>query len=243
MSIFWAAPNSERRSPTTLESSNNLHNLSPYQQSPDTVAMAPTRNNPFSFWNQPTPVHFDQPPGQLPEPTTTINQAPDSYWNQPTPNHFDQPPGHTRPPDGILTSKGDTHSQSSNPESDLEDGPWGDAIEIHQDSHVRIGFRNINSLPLASNDNKHGGILQDISDGKLDVLGCSEINVAWQNVSVNASVSRRFRSNFEHSRFMASNNRTDSPILRHTQYGGTLLGSIMAIWRVESLIQARIRTI
>lgn len=150
-----------------------------------------------------------------------------SYWNQATPVHFDQPPDLLHPDlrteQSIPPPEDDQSFHSNNSTASIT---WGDALETKRAKHVRIGFRNINSLPLAGSDPTNKGIIQDIYDGKLDVLGCSEINIAWQNVSINSSVSRRFKSEFEHSRFIASNNRTDSPILRSTQYGGTLLGSI-----------------
>lgn len=103
---------------------------------------------------------------------------------------------------------------------------WGDELRNKTNNTVRIAFRNIDHMPENRNSSKNAGIVKDIYDADLDIIGLSEVNLAWQNVSLYYSLSKRFSENFQHSKFISANNRTDSPIGTTHQVGGTILGCI-----------------
>lgn len=96
-------------------------------------------------------------------------------------------------------------------------------------------MRNIDSLPASYGELKSTGIITDIQDAQLDIVGLSKMNLAWQNIQGDNSLHLRFRKNFEACKFVSSNNRTDSPVGTTTQFGGTLTGTTGRItYRVHS---------
>lgn len=86
--------------------------------------------------------------------------------------------------------------------------------------------RNISSLPHHFQEDKNEGISREFVDTEADIVGLSEINLAWQKVSHDDSLAQRFKSRLEASRFVSSTNTTDTPISTATQYGGTITGCI-----------------
>lgn len=102
----------------------------------------------------------------------------------------------------------------------------GDQLHAKKSKIVRLAFRNIDHLPENRNAPKNAGIVRDIYDAELDIMGISEVNLAWQNVSQYDRLEKHFRKNFQYSKFTSSNNRNDLPIGTTHQVGGTILGCI-----------------
>ena len=89
------------------------------------------------------------------------------------------------------------------------------------DSTFRVGFRNINSLPMQATDIKNDIIIRDIRQYNFDVFGMAETNVAWQHVPQRDRVYDRFKGKLEFSKFVSSNNK-DPEFIDKQQSGGTL---------------------
>ena len=101
--------------------------------------------------------------------------------------------------------------------------PWGDSINTKRNNVIRIGFRNIRSLPADCKDERNKHFSDDIPLAQLDIYGVSEVNLAWHKLSFEAQPTNRFRSLFEKAKIIACNNRTDLEC-QPSQQGGTLLG-------------------
>ncbi len=100
------------------------------------------------------------------------------------------------------------------------DQPWGHPIpETKSDSAFRIGFRNINSLPIQATDVKNDLIMRDIRQYSFDVFGFSETNLAWQNLPQRDRVYDRFKGKLEFSKFVFANNK-DPEYKEQQQSGG-----------------------
>jgi hypothetical protein len=105
--------------------------------------------------------------------------------------------------------------------------PWGDNITLPPVKSVRLGFRNIYFLPAAASDDRNEALCRNIAEVHIDVMGVSEVNIAWQHLDYNSQPQSRFRKNFEQSKWICANNRTDNEGLI-AQRGGTMMGTINA---------------
>lgn len=210
MSTHKAAPNLERRSPS----------LSVVLPLPTSTTTNNSTNNDTSdrqpFFLPRDPPHEAQPPDrhdtQDSSPIPTIPPPPNIQLHDPP--HEAQPPGEQL--------------------NDREHVGWGDILQRKPERTIRIGFRNVRSLPATSAGQKNTDLIQDIQDASLDILGISEVNIAWQAVSTYDSLHTRLRSQFEAVKFITSNNQTDTPIGTKKQMGGTATGGInMMAYRVR----------
>jgi hypothetical protein len=103
--------------------------------------------------------------------------------------------------------------------------PWGNSLQNKQMNVIRIGFRNIRSLPISITEDKNQQLCDDIKSGQFDVFGMSEINLAWHRLSYESLPSRRFRSLLDTSKFVFGNNRHDLNC-SNKQKGGTMIGIV-----------------
>jgi hypothetical protein len=90
------------------------------------------------------------------------------------------------------------------------------------DHIFRLGFRNINSLPTQRSDPKNLQLVQDIKEAQIDLMGLTEINLAWQNLPLVDQIRERFRGLFEFSKIVSANNR-DKTFDTKQQSGGTMM--------------------
>ena len=103
--------------------------------------------------------------------------------------------------------------------------PWGNNISLPPVRSFRLGFRNIKFLPAAAKDDCNIARCDDMKSGHLDVLGISEVNLAWQHLSYKSQPQARFCTQFEQSKWIGANNRTDHDGVI-SQIGGTMLGVV-----------------
>jgi hypothetical protein len=102
------------------------------------------------------------------------------------------------------------------------DSTWGHQRPIKGDNVLRIGLKNINSLPLQSSHSKNTILTSDIISGNFDLFCATEINLAWHNVPTNLRVKEHFRGHFEFAKIITSNNK-DILFKDTYQRGGTLM--------------------
>ncbi len=91
-----------------------------------------------------------------------------------------------------------------------------------QENTFRLAFRNINSLPTQKSDHKNLQLVQDIRGHQIDLMGMSEINLAWHNLPFHDQIHERFRGMFEFSKIVCAHNRDKSFDLQQ-QSGGTMM--------------------
>jgi hypothetical protein len=87
---------------------------------------------------------------------------------------------------------------------------------------IRLGLRNLNSMPLRKSHSKNEQILRDIVEGEFDIMCNTEINVAWHNVTGEDTVQERFSGRMEIGKFVTSNNR-DKEYKEKFQREGTMI--------------------
>ena len=105
------------------------------------------------------------------------------------------------------------------------DSHWGHHLPIEKsDSAFRIGFRNINSLPVQATDIKNDLVIQDIREYNFDVFGLAETNLAWQNLPQRDRVYDRFKNKLEFSKFVSSNNKDPEYLDRQQSSSGLWFG-------------------
>jgi hypothetical protein len=103
----------------------------------------------------------------------------------------------------------------------ISDKLWGHHMPQKMENTVRIGLRNINSLPLKSTHSKNDIFIQDIMNGQFDIFCATEVNLAWQNLDGNNKLYERFRGKLEFCKYITSNNK-DPTYRDQFQRGGTL---------------------
>jgi hypothetical protein len=99
---------------------------------------------------------------------------------------------------------------------------WGHQMPSKKEGHLRLGLRNINSLPINSSHSKNSIFTAEIMDGNFDIFCATEVNVAWSNLSEKDKCSERFRGHFEFAKIITSNNK-DNTYSDKFQRGGTLM--------------------
>jgi hypothetical protein len=99
---------------------------------------------------------------------------------------------------------------------------WGNALSTKQQGVFRLGFRNINSLPVHKSDQKNLKLISDIKETGIDCMGIAEINLAWQNLPYIDHLHERFRGSLEFAKFISANNR-DPTFTERKQSGGTMM--------------------
>jgi Reverse transcriptase (RNA-dependent DNA polymerase) len=105
------------------------------------------------------------------------------------------------------------------------DEEWGDKYDDSKgDDIFRIGFRNINGLPLDSTHLKNYELMSDIRKGNFDAFSITETNVAWHILNESDRLSERLRGKLEFIRFSSSYNK-DFTNTEKFQYGGTMIMS------------------
>jgi hypothetical protein len=104
-----------------------------------------------------------------------------------------------------------------------EDANWGHyPSSVKPPGIFRLGFRNINSLPVQRSDSKNLQIVLDVKSLQLDCLGVTEVNLAWQNLPYVDQMEERFRGMFEFATYTSANNR-DPTFHERQQSGGTMM--------------------
>jgi hypothetical protein len=107
---------------------------------------------------------------------------------------------------------------------------WGHCMPKKTDGVIRIGLKNINSLPLNPSHSKNDSFINDIVKGVFDIFCATEINIAWKNISNQSQIAERFRGKLEFAKYITSYNNDDQ-YKEQFQRGGTLtvvLGHICA---------------
>lgn len=99
---------------------------------------------------------------------------------------------------------------------------WGDSLETKSHEHIRVAFRNINSLPPISTHVKNKEMIKDLYDAKIDIFGCSEVNLNWRVLPYQDRPHERFRGIFESFKLSWSHNE-DPEFDDRYQIGGTLM--------------------
>lgn len=217
MSSYEAALTGERRCPIILN-----HDPVYVPRDPPHEALPPDPNTPSN--NIATPLQPSDPPqaAQLPYASITANPPPDQHIPN---NNNNITPSSPSPPIQLRDPPHEAQPPDNQPEHRDNLG-WGDNLLPKPSRTIRLGVRNVRSLPSTSNGDKNTNLIQDIQDASLDIIGINEINVSWQSVSVTDSLQSRFRPKFEAVKIVTSNNRTDTPIGTKRQMGGTATGAI-----------------
>jgi hypothetical protein len=73
--------------------------------------------------------------------------------------------------------------QSFDSQKQHKDIYWGHQIPIKKEGTLRLGLRNVNSLPINKSHSKNAALINDINEGQFDILCATEINLAWKNIS------------------------------------------------------------
>jgi hypothetical protein len=69
---------------------------------------------------------------------------------------------------------------------------WGHELIPKIEGLLRLGVRNVNSLPIRTNHYKNDAYMRDLIEGNFDVFCGTEINIAWHNISSLDKVYERF---------------------------------------------------
>ena len=102
------------------------------------------------------------------------------------------------------------------------DASWGHELAPKSQGILRLGFRNINSLPIQRLDPKNNQIILDVKSFQFDCMGVAEVNLAWQNLPYVDQLEERFRGMFEFAKYTSANNR-DPSFRERQQSGGTMM--------------------
>ncbi len=98
---------------------------------------------------------------------------------------------------------------------------WGNIMSTKERGIFRIGFRNINSLPVQRSHPKNLKLIEDIKEANVDCMGIAEVNLAWQHLPYTDQLHERFRGTCEFAKFVSANNR-DPKYSERKQSGGTM---------------------
>jgi hypothetical protein len=112
--------------------------------------------------------------------------------------------------------------QSINPNVTItKNDIWGHCLPKKTDGILRIGVKNINSLPLSSTHNKNDLFINDIMEGEMDIFCATEINICWKNIPHHHQIKERFQGKLEMAKYVPSYNK-DEHYKEQFQRGGTL---------------------
>ena len=119
-------------------------------------------------------------------------------------------------------------SRTQAPQSSWE--PWGSDIGYKPPQHLRIGFHNIQGLPVNCHGPKHRHLRQDIADFNLDILGMAELNVNLHHMRPFQHWKERFRCFSRHHANWGTNRHAllKTPRL----FGGTAIITMAPISRM-----------
>ncbi len=123
-----------------------------------------------------------------------------------------RPSGHQ----GDESPLGDAVQDSSN-------APWGHQLDrLASESLREIGL-NVNTIPQDSQDGKNVLLRSFINEKRPDVLGMSELNVAWHRVPLKHRLGERFKEWFPESRVHCAWYRKYPRLKGARQPGGTAI--------------------
>jgi hypothetical protein len=103
---------------------------------------------------------------------------------------------------------------------------FGDQIKIKQDQTIRIGFININGLPMTTDNPKNKIIYNSITNKQINIIGLAETNRCWHKLKEKDKWKNRTRGWWESSHSTFGYNTRDGDIATTFQPGGTALISI-----------------
>jgi hypothetical protein len=125
-----------------------------------------------------------------------------------------------------VSSRGNGHrrliQQSIQGEELNGDKHWGHKLPKKYDDILRIGLRNVNSLPIKKSHCKNTEYINDIQEGNFDCFCGTEVNIAWHNMDQADKVKERFKGCFEFAKHVTSHNN-DKDFSEKFQRGGTMI--------------------
>ena len=124
-----------------------------------------------------------------------------------------------------------THHQHELAQTDLEGnnileqdtGAFGDRITNKHPDLIRIAFQNINLLPQRAHHPKNRHLFTSLKKLDIDLFCCSETGLCWQLLPPEDQWTERARPYFRRFRSSVANNRTEIPISKPRQFGGTAI--------------------
>jgi hypothetical protein len=105
------------------------------------------------------------------------------------------------------------------------DAHWGHSLTPKMEGILRLGLRNLNSLPVKRTHSKNEAFTRDIIEGDFDIFCGTETNIAWHNVKGHDRINERFRGQFEIAKHVTSYNK-DPEFKEQFQRGGTIISSV-----------------
>jgi hypothetical protein len=92
-------------------------------------------------------------------------------------------------------------------EEDSEE--FGDKMKEKEDNVLRIGYQNINRLPIDARASKSRDLIKLIAEKQMDLFLMTEIGLNWRNVGEKDKWFERVRGKFRASRSVMAFNRTE----------------------------------
>jgi hypothetical protein len=111
----------------------------------------------------------------------------------------------------------------------------GDRSDRKKSKTLRLGFININGLPIQAANNKNNQLRESINLTQFDIIGLAETNINWSATEVDNKWETRIQSWWEHHRTITSYNCKDV-ISRPFQPGGT---AMISVGRISYRVTAR----
>jgi len=90
------------------------------------------------------------------------------------------------------------------------------------DKTINIMFQNINGLPIQAQHPKNESVRDTMLRHNIDILGISEVNIAWHKVRGKARLGEQTAEWFEARHLTQAWNQTDQ-ITEQSQFGGVAL--------------------
>jgi hypothetical protein len=107
----------------------------------------------------------------------------------------------------VTISKNLVQQQIPNISTEFSETYWGHQMPPKIEGIIRLGLRNVNSLPIQKVHSKNEQFIRDVFEGNFDIFCCTETNVAWHNITGQDTASERFRGRFEMAKIVTANNR------------------------------------
>ena len=97
---------------------------------------------------------------------------------------------------------------------------YGDAIGIKKEGIVRIGYQNVNRIPVDGRSGKSRKVVDTIRTGDFDVFGMTEVGLKWSKVDHRDQWHHRVEGKLD-QRAIFGYNKHENQWSEQQQWGGT----------------------
>jgi hypothetical protein len=94
-------------------------------------------------------------------------------------------------------------------------------MQIKEKGIIRVACRNIKLVPMNQSNTRNEEIILAIHNGEFDIIGLTEVSVAWNNIETENQPKERFKGCFE-TVYIVTSNLAYKESKEKRQYGGTL---------------------